>query len=98
LKILGYKKRNINSLVVNGSDIFVVIGFIIGVPSAIAVMGMLFRFLANSTQMSIPVIINYLYIFIAFIVLYVTYWISKKMCNKKLNKIAMTDVLKDEMD
>ena len=99
MKIFGYKKKEINSLILNSSTFVVVFGYIIGIPLIVQALGVLTKSLENSVGMSLPPMrIDLLYIIIGFIVVMFSYELSKFMCKKKVNLISMSDALKSGMD
>ncbi|QHQ63240.1 FtsX-like permease family protein [Anaerocolumna sedimenticola] len=94
MKIFGYRKREINSLILNSSTIVVIMGYIIGIPLSFAIMGGLMKALENSAPFAMPVTIEPIYIGVGFIVVMFSYEISKWLCKKKVNAISMSDALK----
>lgn len=98
MKIFGYRKREVNSLVLNSSTIVVVIGYIIGVPLILATIGGLLQSLDNSIGLTLPVKISPIYILVGFIVVMVSYEMSKLMCRNKVDAVAMSEALKAGME
>ncbi|MDO0822720.1 ABC transporter permease [Desulfosporosinus nitroreducens] len=99
MKIFGYRKKEINSLILNSSTIVVVIGYIIGIPLTLSAIGVLVQSMENSVGLSLPPLkINLLYILIGFIVVMISYELSKLMCRKKVNAVSMSDALKSGME
>lgn len=98
LKIFGYGKKEVNSLILNSSTIVVVIGYIIGIPLILASIGGLLQSLDNSVGLTLPLKINPLYILVGFIVVMLTYELSKLMCKKKVNAVSMSEALKSGME
>ena len=94
LKIFGYRKKEVNSLILNSSTIFVVIGYMIGVPLLLASIGGLLQSLDKSVGLALPVKLDPLYIAIGFIVLIATYEFAKWVCRKKIARIPMNEALK----
>ena len=98
MKIFGYRKREINSLILNSSTVFVAIGYAIGVPLLLASIGGLLQSLDKSVGLTMPVKLNPLYIAVGFIVIMLTYELSKLMCRKKVNSVSMSEALKAGME
>ncbi|MBR0599400.1 ABC transporter permease [Sinanaerobacter chloroacetimidivorans] len=99
MKIFGYRKREINSLILNSSTLVVVIGYIIGIPLTISAIGVLQQSLETSVGMVLPPPkIDLLYILIGFIVVLLSYELSKLLCKKKVNAISMSEALKSGME
>ena len=96
LKILGYRKKEIYSLILNSSSLMVFAGYILGIPLILVFLNSLFNSAAKDMSISFPVTINYIYIILGFIIIYLTYELSKALNRKKINRISMTDSLKSE--
>ncbi|WP_273225526.1 ABC transporter permease [Geosporobacter ferrireducens] len=99
MKVFGYRKKEINSLILNSSTIVVVIGYIIGIPLTFKGIGVLVQSLENSVGMTLPPLkINPSYLLIGFIVVMLTYELSKLLCRKKVNAVSMSEALKAGME
>ncbi|MFL0194051.1 ABC transporter permease [Clostridium sp. WILCCON 0269] len=98
MKILGYRRKEINSLILNSSSIIIIVGYIIGIPLILASMDLLFRSLTESIKLAIPITINYSYVIVGFVVVYLTYELSKALNRKKIYKISMSEALKASME
>lgn len=94
MKVFGYKKKEINSLILNSGTIVIVIGYILGIPLILASMNALFKSLTESINLTLPINISYLYILIGFVIVYLTYELSKALCKRKINRISMSEALK----
>lgn len=82
-KIFGYRKKEVNSLILSSSTIVVVIGYILGILLSFAAMGGLMKALENSAPFSMPVTIEPVYIGVGFVVVMLSYELSKLLCRKK---------------
>ncbi|KJS83824.1 MAG: hypothetical protein JM58_11885 [Peptococcaceae bacterium BICA1-8] len=99
MKIFGYRKKEINSLILNSSTIVVVIGYIIGIPLTFAGIGVLVQSMEDSVGLTLPPLrIDLPYILIGFIVVMLTYELSKLLCRKKVNTVSMSEALKSGME
>lgn len=98
LKVLGYRKREVYSMILNSSAFLVILGYILGVPLLLALLGVMFKSLTKEMSISLPITISYNYIIIGFIIIYVTYEFSKALSKKKINRISMTEVLKSRLE
>ena len=83
LKILGYKEQEINSLILNTGKIPVIIGYLFSIPILKISMGQ-------------PMNISLKYTIIGFVIIYLTYEISKILSKKKILTISMVDFMKAE--
>ncbi|TCL54748.1 putative ABC transport system permease protein [Hydrogenispora ethanolica] len=94
MKIFGYRKKEVNFLILNSSTMVVVIGYVIGIPLSFAAMGGLMKALENSVTFSMPVMIDPLYMGVGFAVVMLSYELSKLLCRKKINAVSMSEALK----
>jgi len=98
MKVLGYRKKEVYSLILNSSSFIIILGYIIGVPAVITSLGAMYKSLTKDMNITFPINIDYSYIIIGFIVIYMTYEISKAFSKRKVNKISMNEVLKSVQD
>jgi putative ABC transport system permease protein len=98
MKVLGYRKREIYSMILNSSSFLVILGYILGVPLLLSLLGEMFKSLTKEMSISLPVTISYNYILIGFVIIYVTYEISKALSKKKVSRISMTEILKSRLE
>jgi len=98
MKVLGYRKKEVYSLILNSSAFLVILGYILGVPILLALLGNMFKSLTKEMSISLPITISYSYLIIGFVIIYVTYEVSKALSKKKVNKISMTEVLKSRLE
>ena len=98
MKVFGYRRKEVNSLILNSSGVVIVIGYIIGIPLILAYMSELFKSLTKSIKLTLPVTISYSYVLVGFVVVYLTYELSKALSRKKIDRISMSEALKTGMD
>ncbi|TDT62818.1 ABC transporter permease [Fonticella tunisiensis] len=94
LKILGYRRKEVYSLILNSSSFIVLIGYILGVPLLLVSLRAMFKSVTKSMNFAFPVTIEYGYVFIGFVVIYLTYELSKFLSRRKINRISMAEALK----
>ncbi|OOP73335.1 ABC transporter permease [Clostridium beijerinckii] len=98
LKVLGYRKKEIYSLILNSSRFIVVLGYILGVPLLLGSLTALFKSMTKEMSISFPVTLDYIYIIIGFVIIYLTFELSKLLSRKKINKISMAEALKSRVE
>lgn len=98
MKVLGYRNKEVYSLILNSSSFIVILGYILGVPLLLTSMRALFKSITKDMSVSFPVTINYIYVLIGFIVIYLTYELSKLLSRRKINRISMAEALKSRME
>lgn len=94
MKIFGYRKREINRLILNSNTATVVAGYILGIPVLFMSVRALMQRLTASMQLIIPVKMNGLYIALGFVVVMATFELAKMASRKKINAISMSEALK----
>jgi putative ABC transport system permease protein len=98
MKVLGYRKKEVYSLVLNSSSFSVVLGYLLGIPLLLASLNELFRSLTKEMSISLPITLSYGYIMAGFLVIYLTYAVSKALSKKKINRISMNEILKSRLE
>jgi putative ABC transport system permease protein len=98
MKVFGYRKKEVNSLILNSSTLVVVLGYLVGIPLSFALMGGLMKALENSLTFAMPVTIDPLYVGIGFVVVMLSYELSKLLCRRKVNAVSMSEALKAGME
>lgn len=97
MKVFGYKKKEINSMMLNGSRVYVIIGYIIGVPIGYIIINLIFK-IFEELDIALEAKINLPYILIGFVIIALTFEISKSICSRKIEKIALSEALKTQKD
>ncbi len=98
MKILGYRKKEVYSIILNSSSFLIVAGYILGIPLLLASLGAMLKSLTMEMSISLPLRIDYGYLLIGFVVIYLTYEVSKALSKKKVNRISMNEVLKSRLE
>jgi putative ABC transport system permease protein len=94
LKLLGYRGKELEKLILNSSTPAVFIGFWLGLPLMLAFGNKLYGYVAEITNMMMPMIVNPLYVLISFFLIFAVYEITKRLCGRKIAKISMSEALK----
>jgi putative ABC transport system permease protein len=94
MKVFGYRKKEINSLILNSPFIIIVLGYIIGIPLIINLMDSAFKSMTQSIDIAFPIVIDNIYLAAGFVFIYLMYELSKALNKRKLNKITMSEALK----
>ena len=99
MKIFGYHKREINSLILNSSTIVVVAGYLLGIPLILAALGAILKMFEDSIGLSMPPgRIDLVYLVAGFVMVMVSYELSKWLCRNKVNAVSMSEALKSGME
>ena len=99
MKIFGYRRKEINALILNSSTFIVVLGYLIGIPLVLAALGVLTKSLQDSIGLSLPPMrIDLPYLIFGFVMIMACYELSKLLCRKKVNAVPMNEALKAGME
>ncbi|MCX7747763.1 MAG: ABC transporter permease [Clostridia bacterium] len=98
LKILGYSKKKIYSLVLNSNTVLVVIGYALSVPIIIMAVGKFFDMITSQMDMSILPKLQGISIVLGFVIIFTTYEISKLLSRRLIIGISMADSLKARVE
>lgn len=96
LKILGYSKQKVSALILNSNIFVVIIGYCISIPLINQLMDLFFK--AAFPSMAIPTKLEFKNIVIGFLIILVTYEVSKYLSKKKVIEISMADSLKSRVE
>lgn len=98
MKVLGYRKKEVYSLILNSSNFIVVLGYAMGIPLLLASLKALFKSMTKEMSITFPVTLDYLYIAAGFAIIYLTFELSKLLNRRKVNRISMSEALKSRME
>lgn len=95
LKILGYSKRKVFSLILNSNTILVLLGFISAIPLALLLISGFFDIVSTKMIFSIPTRLETVNYLLGFIIIFATYEVSKRLCRRRVMNVRMSDLMKD---
>jgi putative ABC transport system permease protein len=93
-KVMGYRQKEVNKLILDSNILVVVIGYIIGIPVLLASVTALMQSLTDSMQMTIPARLSVWNMLLGFVIVILTYLIAQLLSKKKINRIQMSEALK----
>nr|WP_061994157.1 ABC transporter permease [Clostridium sp. ATCC 25772] len=93
MKVFGYKKKEINSMMLNGARIYVVLGYIMGVSIGYAIVKAIFK-IFEALDIVLEARLNISYVLIGFVIIALTFEVSKLMCARKIDKTSLGEALK----
>jgi len=97
-KILGYSNKEVFSLILSSNTILVILGFIISVPLILASLKSFFNTMTKDMNITIPTQLYNINILISFVIIMLTYELSKALNRKKVLSVSMADSLKEKRD
>jgi putative ABC transport system permease protein len=98
LKVLGYRPKEINKLVLNTNHILLPIGFIISIPFSQQLAAAIFRGNIESMGNYIEPVVSAWSVLLSFIILCVSYFLSLFFLKRKVYKVDMVESLKDNRE
>lgn len=96
MKVMGYKNKEISSIVLNIYTPVIIIAYLISIPAMIQFLKMVISKLSSDTEMTIPIALSYPKAMIGLIGLLLAYYIALSICKRSLNKIPLAVALKRE--
>ncbi|MCJ7689273.1 MAG: FtsX-like permease family protein, partial [Clostridiaceae bacterium] len=97
-RILGYTKKEVFSLILGSNIILVVLGYIISVPLILMTLKSFFNTMTKEMNITIPTKLDNINILIGFIIILITYEISKALNKRKVLSVSMADSLKEKRE
>ncbi len=95
LMVLGYKRREINRMIIDGNHVLIPIAIAIGMPLAYIILKIYFKATIPNNNMIMPVTISVRTVFIVIGTIVITYLGTLVILKKKASMVSMTDSLKD---
>ena len=96
MKVMGYKNKEISSIVLNIYTPVIVISYLFSIPAMVKFLETVVKSLSSDTEMTIPIVLSYPKAIIGLLGLLVAYYIALAICKKALNKIPLAVALKRE--
>ena len=96
MKVLGYKNKEINSIVLNMYTPFIIIAYIISIPVMIKILNKIVEILTKNIDFTIPITLSYEKALLGLIILLLGYYIAMFISKRSLKKIPLAVSLKRE--
>ncbi|HZK54976.1 MAG TPA: FtsX-like permease family protein [Desulfosporosinus sp.] len=90
-KILGYSNKEVFSLILSSNTLLVIIGFTISVPLILVTLKSFFDAMTKDMNITIPTQLNNINILVGFVIIMITYELSKALNRKKVLNVSMAD-------
>lgn len=98
LKVLGYRKKEIFSLIFGSNTLIIIIGYLLAIPLLLSMLNSFFSLVTEEMNVSIPIKINQFNMVIGFALIYLTYLLANALNKKKINKVSMVESLKSRAE
>ncbi|MDD2625467.1 MAG: ABC transporter permease [Bacilli bacterium] len=96
MRVLGYKKKEINSIVLNMYTPFIIISYILSIPAMIYLLEKIVEILMKDIDFALPITISYIKAFIGLLILLVGYYLAMYISKRTLKRIPLSVALKRE--
>lgn len=96
MKVLGYKDKEINSIVLNMYTPFIIISYLIAIPVMINILKKIVEILVKNIDFTIPITLSMEKALIGLVILLVGYYIAMFISKRALKKIPLAVSLKRE--
>ena len=96
MKVMGYKKKEVSSIVLNIYTPFVILAYLLSIPTMLSLLKWIVAQLVGDMQITIPITISFTHALLGLIALLVAYYIAISLSKRALNKIPLAVALKRE--
>lgn len=96
MKVMGYKNKEISSIVLNIYTPFVIIAYLLSIPAMISLLKWIISLLISDMDMMIPVTLSTILAILGLVGLLIAYYIAIFFSKRVLNKIPLAIALKRE--
>ncbi len=94
LKVIGYLKREVNSMILDSYLVYAVLSFIISIPVALVFLDWMMDFFIVNYDLVFPLEFRPVHIFIALAILLIVFFAGTWNAKKKIERISLQEILK----
>lgn len=94
LKVLGYSRREVNSMILSSYFVYALISYLISIPLALFVLRRLIVVFALDYGIVLPMVFEPFYILVVLAILLAIYFASTLLSRRKIERIPLQEVLK----
>ena len=95
LKVMGYSKKEVNSMLLQSYFIYSIISYLISVPITAISFNLGVKYLASEFGMVIPLELEWWHILVGLILIIIIFLVGSFGAKKKIDKISLQEVLKE---
>lgn len=96
MKVMGYRNKEISSIVLNIYTPFIIVAYLLSIPCMISILKAIIKVLVGDTKMVIPISISPVMALVGLIALLIAYYIAIALSKRVLNKVPLAVALKRE--
>ncbi len=94
LKVMGYKDKEITTMVLNIYLPIILVGYLVSIPITIMSIRSMMVTISSELNFAFPIQLSTSYIIFGFIIIFLTYYLSLRIARRRLNKIPLQEALK----
>ena len=96
MKVMGYKDKKISNIILNIYTPFIIVAYLLSIPVMIQILKVIVKALVGDIEMTIPITITPIQIFIGLVGLLIAYYIAIGLSKRVLKKVPLSIALKRE--
>jgi ABC-type lipoprotein release transport system permease subunit len=96
MKVMGYKNKEVSSIVLNIYTPFVIIAYLLSIPAMKSILNKIVSSLVADTEMTIPITLSFKTAMIGLLGLLLAYYIAISISKRVLKKVPLAVALKRE--
>ena len=96
MKVMGYKEKEIKSVVLNIYTPFVLIAYLLSIPAMKGILRFIISLVARDLDFSVPIELSLQGALLGLAVIMAAYFIALSMSRKALNRVSLAEALKRE--
>lgn len=94
LKVMGYNKGEVNSMMLSSYFVYSIISYLISIPITVVGFGYMIDYLAKEFNMVMPFEFEFKFMFIGLLIVVVIFMLGSYAAKKKIEKVSLQEVLK----
>jgi putative ABC transport system permease protein len=94
LKVLGYKRREVNSMILNSYFVYALLSYSLSIPIALAILDWMVKLFLEEYGLIIPLQFKLEYMFEGLAILVVIFFAGTYISRRKIGRIPLQEVLK----
>jgi len=98
MKVLGYPKKKIRSLILNANSVLVVLGYVLSIPLILGSMDVMFSQFTREMNLVIPAKMAWWSMVVGFVIIWVAYDLARRISRRSIEHIAMAESLKSRAE
>ena len=98
MKVFGYKKGEVTSLLTDSSRWPVLIGYVLGVPICSHAIGRVLTYIFGVLNLTIEPRLDWYFVLLGLVLILGAFELSKKLCLRKVARVPMSEALKAQKE